>query len=472
MESNEKKPTLVFSITTLFLVLAVIVGGLMTGVGAHLSLFFATGVSVIAALVYGIKWSELQEAMFNTINKNIPAMTILIFVGILVGVWSIGGSLPALIYYGLKYMSPAIIVPSTFILCALTSIFTGTSFGSIATMGLVLFSVGTNMGIPANLMAGAVVSGSCFGDKMSPMSDTTNLSSATAEVDIYEHITSMLYTTIPATIVVVIIFSILGLPYASNAADVSEIQNILSVLKDNYNVGWYVFLPLCLVIVLSVKKVPAILTMGITVVVSIIFAMMTQDVALPEVTKVALNGFQSETGIKTIDSILSRGGAVSMAPTITLIFFASMMGGVLMRTGVLKTVIDDGILKKVKSWQSLVVATLLYCYGVLAVTGNQTLAIVLPGQTFATAYDKLDINRRVLSRSLEDAGTIGGAIIPWSSFCLYVCSVLPVDAGYIPYALLNYIVPIFSVICVITGFGIWNKEGMPMRHNKKSGQKM
>ena len=342
---------------------------------------------------------------------------ILTLVGILVGIWLIGGTLPTLIYYGLSFISPRAVVPLTFILCALTSVFTGTSYGSIATMGLAMFGIGVNLGIPGTLMAGAVVSGSYFGDKMSPMSDTTNVAPAMSGTDLYSHIHSMLYTTVPATLVALILYVVLGLRYSGTAFDSSTIELMKTTLSANYNLHIICLVPLVLVLVLAACKVPSVLAMGISAVVSIVIAALTQGVAVKDIMTVAL------------------------------------------RSAGILTVFEELLLKMVKSVRSLIVTTLVFGWGMVALTGNQMLGIIIPGQTMGEVFDKMNVHRKVLSRSLEDSATIGSAIIPWSAATAYITGVLGVGIGFIPYALLCYIVPIFSIICAFTGIGIWDKEG-------------
>ena len=470
MNKEAKTPGIIFSIITIVLVVSTIVVCLSTGLGAQMSIFYATIIVIMMTLILKNRWNDIQSDIVASIEKSIPTILILFFVGMLVGIWTIGGTLPSLIYYGLNIISPSIIVPLTFILCALTSIFTGTSFGSIATMGLVLYSIGINMGIPTGLIAGAVVSGACFGDKMSPMSDTTNLASTMAGTDLYEHIQSMLYTTVPASIVVLVLYFVLGMPYGGAAADISGVKLITDTLEQNFDISVVTIIPIILLLVLSAKKISAVLAMGITTAISIILAIVTQGVSLKDISGVSVAGYISTTGIETIDKILSRGGISSMFNTVVLIIFASAMGGVLMRSGVIKVLIDDGLMKFIRSRKSLVLSTMGYCYSVMLLTGNQSLGIVLPGQTMASSYDKFDTDRKVLSRTLEDTATISGALIPWSSFSIYICGVLSIGIEYIPFAFLNYIVPIFSILCAITGFGIWNSKGEKV--NRKVNRKV
>ncbi|MDY3984288.1 Na+/H+ antiporter NhaC [Dysosmobacter sp.] len=446
---------------SLVAIVATIVVGIKMGFGAQMSVFAAAIVSVIAALLMKAKWADIQKAgMENIANYNM-AFVILTMVGILIATWLIGGTLPSLIYYGLELISPRAIVPLAFILCSITSVCTGTSFGCIATMGLALYGIGINLGIPSGVIAGAVVSGAYFGDKMSPMSDTTNLAPAMAETDLYSHIGSMLYTTAPATLVCIVLYYIIGAKYAQDAYDAAAVQLMQETLAANFNIRLVCLVPLIMILVLAILKVPSIMAMGITAVVSVILAMATQGAGLSAIMSAAMNGYVSNTGVAMVDTILTRGGIKSMAGTFALLLFAGFMAGPMSAAGILEAFVAI-LMKVVKSVRSLVVSTLIFGWGIIVLTGNQMMGIVIPGKAMGKMYDELDVHRKVLSRSLEDSATISAAIVPWSTAAAYIMGVLGVGTEYIPYALLCYVVPVFSILCAFTGFGIWNSKGEKM----------
>ena len=456
--TTKKQANPVAATIALIAIVATIVIGLKLGFGAQMSVFAAAIVSVIAALLMKAKWADIQKAGMENIANYGMAFVILTMVGILIGTWLIGGTLPSLIYYGLGLISPKAIVPLTFILCAITSVCTGTSFGCIATMGLALYGIGVNLGIPAGVIAGAVVSGAYFGDKMSPMSDTTNLAPAMAETDLYSHIGSMLYTTLPATVVCIILYYIIGAKYAQDAFDATAVQLMRETLQATSNIRIICLVPLVMILVLAILKVPSIMAMGITAVVSVGLAMATQGAALKAIMAAALNGYVSQTGVAMVDTILTRGGIKSMAGTFALLLFAGFMAGPMSAAGILDAFVSI-LMKVVKSVKSLIVATLVFGWGIIVLTGNQMMGIIIPGKAMGEMYDELNVHRKVLSRSLEDSATISAAIVPWSTAAAYIMGVLGVGTEYIPFALLCYIVPVFSVICAFTGFGIWNSKG-------------
>lgn len=464
--TETRKPSMLFGIVAMAVIMASIVIGIKMNFGTQMSVFVGAVVTLAIAMLAKTKWADIQKLSLENISNCGVPLLILTLVGILVGIWMIGGTLPSLIYYGLKFISPNAIVPLTFVLCALTSVFTGTSYGSIATMGLAMFGIGVNMGIPGAVIAGAVVSGSYFGDKMSPMSDTTNVAPAMAGTDLYSHIGSMFYTTVPATILTLVLYILIGLKYSGKAYDLSTITTMQDALAANYHITPICLIPLVLVLVLAACKVPSILAMGIAAVVSIVLAALTQGAAVSDIMSTALNGYVSSTGIDMVDKILTRGGIKSMVGTISIIFFSSFMAGGLKASGILD-IFEQLLLKVVKSVRSLVVSTLVFGWGMVMMTGNQMLGIIVPGKTMGSLYDELDVDRKVLSRSLEDSATIGSSIIPWSAAAAYITGVLGIGLNYIPYALLCYIVPVFSIICAFTGIGIWNKDGEPVWKKKK-----
>ncbi len=456
---KNKTPSITYALLSLVLVIGTIIVSLRLGINTQTSLFFATIVATIVALSLKNEWLVIQKAMVNNVAESLMAIFILLFVGMLVAVWNVGGTLPSLIYYGIKFINPSIIIPLAFLLCCVTSIFTGTSFGSIATMGLVIYGIGTSIGVSPAILAGSIVSGSCFGDKMSPMSDTTNLASSMSGVDIYKHIGSMLYTTLPATVITLVIYTILGLQFDVTAIDSAQIELMAQTLDATFNISLITVLPLLIVLILTAFKVPALIALSLSIVTSMAFAIITQGASIVDISSACLSGSSIRTGLSEIDSILSRGGMTSMIGTIVSICFACAMGGALMVSKVLYVVIDEGLLKLIKSGKALILTTMGYCYATSLVTGSQALGIILPAKTFATSYDKANIDRRVLSRTLEDTSTLISPLIPWSGFTMYVCATLGVGIEYIPYACLNYIVPVFSIVCVATGFGIWDSNG-------------
>ena len=459
-ERTPRQPKVWEALLALIVVIAVVVAAIRTKVGIQMGLAMGGCTAIVFALLMGNKWSDIQDTVKRVVGDSATTLLILLSVGMMVGIWIIGGTVPTLLYYGLKICSPNIIVPLAFVLCAITSLFTGTSFGSIATMGLALFGVGTSMGISAPLMAGAVCSGTFFGDKMSPLSDTTNVAADMSGTPLYDHIGSMMYTTVPATVICLVLYTVLGIRNASANADLSNIELILDTLGANFNISVIALVPAVLVLLTSALKVPAVPAMLGCTAVSGVFACLLQKISLSAMLGAAMNGFSSDTGVAMVDKILSRGGMTSMYSTVAIIILSATMGAVLEKSGVIDSLVNNVLLKAVHKPCGLILSTMVYCYSLLLISGHQVMPIILGGRTFRPAYDRMGIQSKVLSRTLEDTCTIGAPMVPWGTSCAYMFSVLGIGIAYIPYAFLCYIVPLFAILYACTGWFVWHKEPM------------
>ncbi|MCI8809630.1 MAG: Na+/H+ antiporter NhaC [Oscillibacter sp.] len=450
-----KKPSFIQALLVLVCVIAGLVAAIRSGVGIQIGLAIGGCIAICASILFHVKWEDIYQNIVRVVGSSAGTLLILLSVGMMVGVWIIGGTVPSLLYYGLKLCSPTIIVPLTFVLCAITSLFTGSSFGSIATMGLALFGVGTSMGLSSALMAGAVCSGAFFGDKMSPLSDTTNVAADMSGTNLYSHIGSMLYTTIPASVFCLILYSVLGARAAAASADLSNVQGMIETLETQFNISILALVPAVLVLVVSALRVPAVPAMLGCTAVSCVFAMVLQGIDLSAVLSAAMSGFASDSGNELVDKILSRGGMSSMYGTVAIIVFSSTMGAALESSGVIGALMEEGLLKRIHKPRDLILSTMVYCYTLLFISGHQVMPIILGGRTFRPAYDKMGVQSRVLSRTLEDTCTIGSCMVPWGTSAAYMGSVLGVGISYIPYSFLSYTVPIVAVIYAFTGWNIW-----------------
>ena len=447
------------------LIIAVIIYTLNFKVGMQTPMILGCMIAVAFATYLGYPWKEIEAGILDGMKSPLPAVPILMLVGMLVGIWIIGGTIPSIIYYGLKYITPGFLVPLTFIMCSITSVATGTSFGSIATVGLAFYGVGIAMGVPAGLMAGAVASGAFFGDKMSPMSDTTNVAPAMSGCTLYEHIGSMVWTTAPATVICLVLYWIMGSRFGNQALNLENISLIMSTLNEHFNISVVTLIPPVLVIAMSLFKVPSFKSLGIGVIVSAVLAMALQGVDFKSIIAVTMNGFKSDTGVAQVDTILSRGGISMMAGTITMLLAATAMGGVLEKCEVLKTIINT-LMSGIKTYTGLILVTILGTAATAAASGNMMLVLILPGKTFSPAYEKMNIHGKVLSRTMEDIGTLGLVLIPWTNPAIYLMSTLGVDTSYIPYTFLSLIVPVIAIIYAFTGIAIWDRDGNPVRRRK------
>ncbi len=324
----------------------------------------------------------------------------------------------------------------------------------LGTVGVALLGVGNALGYAPAVTVGAIVSGAYFGDKMSPVSDSTNIAATVCEVPLFEHIVSMLWTTVPAFIVSIVFFVFLGTSHATFDAEyMAKINQILTALEANFNLSVLVFIPPLLMFVLAYKKLPVLPVMAVCLVSALLIAL-AEGATIASLAKQLTFGYKAATNSPELNKLLSRGGLMSIMVTILLLSCGMAFGGILEKARVLEVLLD-AILKGAYSAVRLVSATLFAAYVILLGTGSQILAVVVPGRAFADSYKQADISLRVLSRTCEDSGTLGCPLVPWSVHAFYILGVLGVSAvDFFPYAILNWIVPLFSIICAVTGLGI------------------
>ncbi|MBS3986018.1 MAG: Na+/H+ antiporter NhaC [Selenomonadales bacterium] len=421
----------------------------------HIPLIFGTIVaSIVAITMLGIPWGELEDGMRATLTATLQAILILMVVGTLIGLWILSGTIPAMIYYGLQILSPSIFLVATFFICCVVSLATGTSWGTAGTVGIALTGIGIGLDVPAGMVAGAVVSGAYFGDKLSPLSDTTNLSPAVSGSSLFAHVKHMLYTTLPAFAISAILYGVLGMKFAGRTLDAERINVILNALRDNFAISPWLLIPPLVVIGLIAMKIPALPGLIAGSVVGAIFAALFQGASIGDIIGSAHFGFEIESGVAAVDRLLNRGGLDGMMFTVSLIVCALVFGGVLEKTGMLEAV-GKKVFAAAKSTGSLVLSTVLACIGTNILAADQYLAIVLPGRLFKEEYAKRDLAPKNLSRALEGAGTVTSALIPWNTCGAFMAATLGVaPAAYLPFAFFNLLVPVINVIYGYTGFSM------------------
>jgi NhaC family Na+:H+ antiporter len=417
----------------------------------HMPLIFAAAVAAGVAVANKIPWDDVQAGMVHGINLAMGAILILMVVGTMIGTWIQGGVVPSMIYYGLKVLSPGIFLVATLIICSIVSLGTGSSWSTAGTVGVALIGVGAALSIPLPMVAGAIISGAYFGDKMSPLSDTTNLAPAMAGTDVFTHIRHMVYTTAPGYIIALILYALLGMRYAGGEMEARQIDAMLETMQSNFFIHPLLLLPPLLVIVMVVKKIKPLPALLGGTVLGGIFAMATQGSSLADAIAAAHSGYVSNTGVASVDDLLSRGGLMSMMETVALIICALAFGGIMERTGMLEA-IARSLLKLVKGTGSLVTMTVLSCIGMNAVASDQYIAIVIPGRMYKNAFDKQRLHPKNLSRALEDSGTLTSPLIPWNSCGAFMWATLGVyPLAYLPYAFMNLLNPLVSIFYGFTG---------------------
>lgn len=463
-----KKPSFGASLGVLLLLVALLIVGFgLKRINIQALLFITMFLISIISLCLGYKWADIQKAMMDGLMRGAVAMTIMFLIGMIIGSWIQCGTVPALIYYGLNILSPKIFLPAAFLICCVTSLATGTSWGSAGTVGLALMGIGMSMSIPAPIIAGAVVSGAFFGDKLSPLSDTTNLASATAEVDIYAHIKAMLYTSVPAMVVAIVLYAIIGLQYTGGSFDPAQITDVTGALSSIFNINILVILPAVVLLALSVMKVPAIPSMSIGVVLGIIVAVVFQGVPLTSVIGTLYSGFKIESGVAAIDTLLNRGGMTGMTSSIFLMIIALMLGGILSDLGYMQVIVET-LLGKIKSVGTLIFATIFSGAACQATTCNTMVSIILTGTAFKGAYDEKEVDRTMLSRCLEEGSTLTAALIPWNTAGAYMATTLGVaTVAYLPYTFFNLANILISIVLSYMGIFVFRKGQTSMKAAKK-----
>lgn len=394
----------------------------------------------------GRDWQGMEDRFLKVIKIGLPAMIILMGVGMLIGSWIIAGTVPTILYYGFSIFSPSSFLFSVCIICAIISVATGTSWGTVGTVGLAMMGIGMGLGIPAHFTGGAIVSGAFFGDKMSPLSDTTNLTPAAAGVELWDHIKGMLPTTLPAMVTALAIYAWIGMGYGDDSIDLSSIQALQTNLADNYNLSVITLLPALVVVAAAVMKMPAIPTVLGGVVVASLIAFFMQGVGVSEIFSVLQNGYVSETGFEVVDKLLSKGGVMSMTWVITLTIFALGFVGSLEHYGTLKAIMAK-IDQAVKSRIGLILTTYASVLGVGTIIGDVYTTLVLPGRLLKDKYQEMGYKRTTLTRSIEDSGTLLSPLIPWNMGGSFVAATLGIATlTYAPFAFACWLSPLFGLL--------------------------
>lgn len=451
------------------LALAVYLYGSDSSYGANqIALFIASGVGVIIGLKNGYSWNDIEQAMVKGISLSLGALLILFSVGALIGTWLLAGTVPSLIYYGLQLLDPSWFYAASCLLCAVVALSIGSSWTTAATIGVALIGVAAGLGMSPAITAGAIVSGAYFGDKISPVSETTNLAPAVAGSNLFDHIRHMTWTTIPSLIMALIIFSVLGFN-ANAVADDSQIHAISEALQHHFMISPLMLVPLLVLMAMAVKKVPAFPTVFIGALLGGVWAVLFQPQLIAKMADPELNGvlgtlkvvwttlhggFVIETQNTELDKLLNGGGMVKMLNTCWLIFSAMMFGAVLEHTGLLRKFVE-AILHKAHSTGSLITSTIATCIATNILTADQYMSIVMPGRMFKEEYERRGLAPVNLSRTLEDGGTITSPLIPWNTCGAYMHGVLNVNPlDYAMYAFFNLINPVLAVIYAYMGIKI------------------
>lgn len=420
----------------------------------HVPLMIGTVTAALVAWKFGHTWKDIQEMMFNGVKLAMPAILIIMLVGLTIGAWLGGGIIASMIFYGLKIINPAYFLVTISIICALVSIVTGTSWGTMGTIGVAGMGIGLSMGIPAAMIAGAVISGAYFGDKMSPLSDTTNLASGLTNTNLFDHIKYMFYTTIPGFVIALIVYAMLGKRFGKGSASTTDIDQIIATLQTEFIISPLLLLIPLMVIVLVVRKVPAIPALIVGIILGYFCQVFIQGGSFSLAMETLQSGFEISTSNAMVNELFNGGGLESMMYTVSMTIVAMTFGGILEYSGILQ-VIMERVLKIVRSTGSLMATTIGTSFFTNVTCSEQYISIVVPSRMFAQTYKDKGLESKNLSRALEDGGTLTSVFIPWNTCGVFIYGTLGVHAfAYAPYAILNFTVPIISLILAFTGFTI------------------
>jgi len=432
----------------------ILLGALVIKSPTVVNLIVAGLVASFLAMLWGVKWDTIQEDILDFARRMFPAILILIFVGMLVGAWIQAGTVPIMIYYGLKVLSPKLFLVIAAIICSLMSVMTGTSWGTVATVGVALMGVAQGLGVPASWTAGAVLVGALFGDKMSPMSDTTVLAPAVSGVEVVDHIKYMLWTTVPSYIISLVVFLIVGLRFGDGTVETEEYNLIISTLESSFNFNPILLVPPIVVLVMIFKKVPILPSFAVGIALGVVFAMIFQGSSLLDVLTALNKGYTQTTDVAIVDSMIKRGGISSMLSSVAIVIAAATFGAPLKSAGVIDFVVEK-IVKVATNQRNVLLCSYGFHMLLILIIGGYYTTFSIAGPVLQPLYDKYGLDKANLSRCLEDTGTTFSPLVPWCSNGVYFTTTLGV--AYSAYAFTTpmcYLCLVFALIYIITGFKI------------------
>ena len=489
MSKEKRMPKLWEALLVMAVLIACLAVGIMIyGVDPHVPMFCGVIAAALMAMHLGYKWDEIEKSMMDGIYKALQSCMILMIVGILIGTWIDSGVVPSMIYYGLKILKPSIFFVATVLITSITSLATGTSWGTMGTMGVALMGIGFGLGMPAPMTAGAIISGAYFGDKMSPLSDTTNLAPAMAGTDVMTHVKAMLIPTAITYGITLVIFGVMGFSlYSGGDADLSRVEEFSMALNAAegglFNISPILLLPPVIVIVAVAMKIPAIPGITLGIISGAILGMIFQPSCnLGSIFDFGINGYYfsdealewmagalSEDTAYTMTRLLESGGILGMMFSVSMTLIAMMFGGIMEYTHQLEVIVNK-LKVFIKGPASLVVVTEATCVFSNATMPEQYISIVVPGSMYADEYRKMGLHPGVCSAALEGAGTVTSALIPWNTCGVFIQDTLNMTAwgagGYGPYAFFNWMMPIINAACAFVGVTLKDLEGKPFKKSK------
>ena len=479
-----REPSLLQALTPLaflvvLLALAVYLFGEDASYGPNqVSLMLCAGVAAIIGVRNGLDWGDLQRVLVDGISLAVVPIFILLAVGGLIGTWILSGTVPTLIVYGLELLHPSYFYPAACLICAIVAMSIGSSWTVAGTLGVALIGVAQGLEMSSAITAGAVISGAYFGDKISPLSDTTNIAPAAAGSELFAHIRHMTWTTVPSLLIALVLFTAIGLGSGAPAGEATVFGDLPAVLGEHFDLGWHLLIPMVVVFVLAVIGFPAYPSILVGALLGAVFAVVFQpDIVVALADQPALSrpmallagswsalsdGYRASTGNPAVDDLLTRGGMVSMLNTVWLIVCAMGFGAMMEATGLLERMIRS-VLKAAKSTGSLIAATIGTAAASNVVAADQYMSIVLTGRLYKPEYERRGLAPVNLSRALEDGGTITSPLVPWNTCGAYMAATLGVATfDYLPFAFFNLVNPLLAVVLGYAGFKVLREPGARM----------
>lgn len=443
------------ALLVLLIMLAIMgLGVIKFGLSPQTPVILVIALIILWTRIRGAHWDDIHGGIIDGIKTGIIPIFIFLLIGALISVWIAAGIIPSMMVFGFHLISAQWFVPSVFLVCAIIGTSIGSAFTIISTIGIALFGIGTTMGINPALIAGAIISGAIFGDKTSPLSDSTNLAAAIAEADLFDHIRNLMWSTIPAFVVSLALYAVLGAG-AATQSHLGKIQTTLTVLNSNFTISWWAALPLVVMFACALLKVPAIATLLMNIGLAIVMIFIEQPhIALTKIATMIETGFVAKTGNAGVDALLSRGGISAMMSTVSLILLTLSLGGLLMKFNLIQTAMVP-LTKRLKGAGATVTAAILAGIGVNIFVGEQCLSVILPGKAFKTTFNQRGLANLALSRVLEDGGTVINYLIPWGVAGAFAANTLGVSTlAYLPFCFFSLLSPVFSIISGFTGWGL------------------
>ncbi len=452
-EKTPRKPGLAVAL------IPIIAMALLLGVGygiyrirPQVLLVAAAFITACVGLILRFQWKDMERGIVESIHKAMPAILIMLSVGILIGSWIACGTIPMVIYYGLKLISPKFFLLTACVVCSITSLATGTSWGTIGTLGVAFIGIAMGLGIPLGPAAGAIVAGAYFGDKMSPLSDIPNLAVAIAGSNLFDHIKHMLWSAVPAWLVGLFIYFLVGLGYEGKTIESETMTLILKTLKLSFRFNILLLLPMVIIFYFAFTKKPTIPAMLLSSFVAGALAVIFQKASVTTVATAMNSGYPAQTGVEIVDRLISRGGMMSMMETQLVAFTAFSFGGIMQRTGLLGVILDRVMKFANKVW-SIVLTTIVSAIVSAMVTGSSYLSMIIPGELLSPIYKKKELAAKNLSRIIDESGGIIVPLIPWSMAGVYITGTIQVSTfSYLPWAIMNYVSVIILAIFGFTKF--------------------